>query len=252
MRTFRLKKIPSCDETGWTHKKILNLINYPDDVAAKMEEHSVYIYDPRWPIDNSWIPPPEPDTWTFLKEIGRGTDEPEEDVKLRARIAAKNGIIQRFDDEEEADAFEYLRGCIRGEAAEGGWTSERRMKTTTTDLGRRDNHRLLKKIPRLPSCNIIVHSSHSRRGASRSLSSRSLPLRAHRLAPGVGEGLVKHAIRGEEHGVNHGRTPAPPKLHLPPDLYLVYRREPLPSRRVLVGNTRDGPPGVQNLDTRGG
>ena len=69
------------------------------------------IYDPRWPIDNSWIPPPEPDTWTFLKEIGRGTDEPEEDVKLRARIAAKNGIIQRFDDEEEADAFEYLAGA---------------------------------------------------------------------------------------------------------------------------------------------
>lgn len=108
---IRLKKIPSCDETGWTHKKILNLINYPDDVAAKMEEHSVHIYDPRWPIDNSWIPPPEPDTWTFLKEIGRGTDEPEEDVKLRARIAAKNGIIQRFDDEEEADAFEYLAGA---------------------------------------------------------------------------------------------------------------------------------------------
>ena len=38
-------------------------------------------------------------------------DEPEEDVKLRARIAAKNGIIQRFDDEEEADAFEYLAGA---------------------------------------------------------------------------------------------------------------------------------------------
>ena len=92
-------------------RKILSLTNYPDDVAAKMEEHSVHIYDPRWPIDNSWIPPPEPDTWTFLKEIGRGTDEPEEDVKLRARIAAKNGIIQRFDDEEEADAFEYLAGA---------------------------------------------------------------------------------------------------------------------------------------------
>ena len=89
----------------------MHLIDYPEDVQAKMEEHSVHMYDPRWPIDNSWIPPPEPDTWTFLKEIGRGTEEPEEDVKLRARIAAKNGIIQRFDDSEEADAFEYLAGA---------------------------------------------------------------------------------------------------------------------------------------------
>ena len=110
-KDVRLKDIPSCDETGWTHRKIMHLIDYPEDVQAKMEEHSVHMYDPRWPIDNSWIPPPEPDTWTFLKEIGRGTEEPEEDVKLRARIAAKNGIIQRFDDSEEADAFEYLAGA---------------------------------------------------------------------------------------------------------------------------------------------
>ena len=67
---LRLKDIPSCDETGWSHSKILELINYPDDVRAKMEEHSVLVYDPRFPIDNRWIPPPEPDTWEFIQSIG--------------------------------------------------------------------------------------------------------------------------------------------------------------------------------------
>ena len=133
----RLKNIPSCDETGWTHKKILNLINYPDDVAAKMEEYSVHIYDPRWPIDNTWIPPPEPDTWTFLKDIGRAADEPEEDVKLRGgsppRTGSSRGSTTRKRLTRSSEAKLARAIDIRGRSCRGRWTSERRTRTTTTD-----------------------------------------------------------------------------------------------------------------------
>ena len=110
MRTFASKNIPSCDETGWTHKKILNLINYPDDVAAKMEEHSVHIYDPRWPIDNSWIPPRSPTpgrssrSWPRNRRAGGGRQASRQDRR-------QERDHPEFDDEEEADAFEYLAGA---------------------------------------------------------------------------------------------------------------------------------------------
>jgi hypothetical protein len=44
----RLMDIPSCNEEGWTHAKILELINFPPEVERAMEEHSVLRYDPRW------------------------------------------------------------------------------------------------------------------------------------------------------------------------------------------------------------
>lgn len=102
---IRLKDIPSCNEDGWTHKKILELINFPEDVERAMEEHSVLRYDPRWPCDNTWIPPPEPDTWEFIKSIGHGTDDPIDEASLGERLAAKNGIVQRFDSEAEGNEF---------------------------------------------------------------------------------------------------------------------------------------------------
>ena len=101
----RLKDIPSCDESAWTHEKIEELINFPPDVAARMEAHSVLRYDPRWPCDNTWIPPPEPDTWEFLKEIGRGSEDPLEDEALGEKLAMRNGITQRYEVELEAEEF---------------------------------------------------------------------------------------------------------------------------------------------------
>lgn len=61
-RDIRLADIPSCVEAGWSHDKILNLIAYPEHVQQAMESYSVHIYDPRFPIDNTWIEPPAPDT----------------------------------------------------------------------------------------------------------------------------------------------------------------------------------------------
>jgi hypothetical protein len=60
---------------------------------------------PRWPCDNTWIPPPAPDTWEFIKEIGRGTDAPMDEAGLPARLAAKNGIVERFESSAEGDQF---------------------------------------------------------------------------------------------------------------------------------------------------
>ena len=100
---IRLREIPSCNEDGWTHAKILELINFPEEVEARMEEYSVLRYDPRFPIDNTWIPPPEPDTWEFIKSIGHGTDDPIDEQSLGERLAAKNGIVQRADGGEEGN-----------------------------------------------------------------------------------------------------------------------------------------------------
>ena len=94
---IRLKDIPSCNEDGWTHAKILELIDFPDDVAKSMEEYSVLRYDPRFPCDNTWIPPPEPDTWEFIKSIGHGADDQFDEENLGERLATKNGIVQRMD-----------------------------------------------------------------------------------------------------------------------------------------------------------
>ena len=100
----RLREIPSCDESGWSHDKILDLIGYPEDVAKAMEEYSVLTYDPRFPIDNTWIPPPEPDTWSFLQNIGRAAAG-EDDVAITEDLAAKNGIYQRLDSDVEGNEF---------------------------------------------------------------------------------------------------------------------------------------------------
>jgi hypothetical protein len=102
----RLADIPSCDERGWSHEKILELISYPEEVAAAMESYSVHIYDPRFPIDNTWIPPPEPDTWEFIRKIGHAGVEGEDEQDVGDRLAIKNGIAQRFD--TEADGNEFL------------------------------------------------------------------------------------------------------------------------------------------------
>ena len=100
----RLGEIPSCDESGWSHDKILDLIGYPEDVAKAMEEYSVLTYDPRFPIDNTWIPPPEPDTWSFLQNIGRAAAG-EDDAAITEDLAAKNGIYQRLDSDVEGNEF---------------------------------------------------------------------------------------------------------------------------------------------------
>lgn len=102
----RLKDIPSCNEDGWTHAKILELINFPEDAEKSMMEYSVFTYDPRFPCDNTWIPPPAPDTWEFIKSIGHGEVEGLDDKVLGERLAAKNGIVQRL--ESEADTNEFL------------------------------------------------------------------------------------------------------------------------------------------------
>ena len=92
---IRLKDIPSCNEDGWTHAKIMDLINFPDDVAAAMEEHSVLRYDPRFPCDNTWIPPPEPDTWEFIKSIGHGTEDPVDESTLGERAGGSYVVLRR-------------------------------------------------------------------------------------------------------------------------------------------------------------
>ena len=102
----RLADIPSCDERGWSHEKILDLISYPEEVQEAMESYSVHIYDPRFPIDNTWIPPPEPDTWEFIQKIGHAGAEGEDEQDVGDRLAIKNGIAQRFD--TEADGNEFL------------------------------------------------------------------------------------------------------------------------------------------------
>ena len=104
---LRLKDIPSCDETGWSHSKILELINYPDDVRAKMEEHSVLVYDPRFPIDNRWIPPPEPDTWEFIQSIGHAESEDGGAENCDA-LAEEYGIPQRITDSPSDGGEELL------------------------------------------------------------------------------------------------------------------------------------------------
>ena len=101
----RLADIPSCDERGWSHEKILDLISYPEEVQEAMESYSVHIYDPRFPIDNTWIPPPEPDTWEFIQKIGHAGAEGEDEQDVGDRLAIKNGIAQRFDDDADGDEF---------------------------------------------------------------------------------------------------------------------------------------------------
>jgi len=106
---LRLKDIPSCDETGWSHSKILELINYPDDVRAKMEEHSVLVYDPRFPIDNRWIPPPEPDTWEFIQSIGHAESEDSQGGAENCdALAEEYGIPQRITDSPSDGGEELL------------------------------------------------------------------------------------------------------------------------------------------------
>ena len=111
----RLADIPSCDERGWSHEKILDLISYPEEVQEAMESYSVHIYDPRFPIDNTWIPPPEPDTWEFIQKIGHAGAEGEDEQDVGDRLAIKNGIAQRFD--TEADGNEFLNQASEAKLA---------------------------------------------------------------------------------------------------------------------------------------
>lgn len=105
-RDIRLADIPSCVEAGWSHDKILDLIAYPEHVQQAMESYSVHIYDPRFPIDNTWIEPPAPDTWEFIRKIGHAAGPDDEDEeRVSDRIAAQGGIIQRYDDESEVMEF---------------------------------------------------------------------------------------------------------------------------------------------------
>tara|TARA_B110000977_G_scaffold192762_1_gene266708 strand:- start:17137 stop:18177 length:1041 start_codon:yes stop_codon:yes gene_type:complete len=104
-RDIRLADVPSCDESGWSHDKIMDLIGYPEEVQQAMEEYSVHIYDPRFPIDNTWIAPPEPDTWEFIRKIGHAGVEGEDEVDVGDRLAVKNGINQRYDTEASDGEF---------------------------------------------------------------------------------------------------------------------------------------------------
>ena len=111
----RLADIPSCDERGWSHEKILDLISYPEEVQEAMESYSVHIYDPRFPIDNTWIPPPEPGTREFIQKIGHAGAEGEDEQDVGDRLAIKNGIAQRFD--TEADGNEFLNQASEAKLA---------------------------------------------------------------------------------------------------------------------------------------
>lgn len=87
----RLKNKPEDDESAWDHEKIVDLINFPDDIRAKMMNCSVEIYDPRVPYDFSGMGAPPPTTEEFLESIGRLQPEGESDLDRVAKIAAKYG-----------------------------------------------------------------------------------------------------------------------------------------------------------------
>jgi hypothetical protein len=93
----------------------LDFIAYPEDVQKAMEEYSVHIYDPRFPMDNTWIPPPAPDTWEFIQLLGRAGSEGEDEEVVGERLANKNGIVQKFD--TEADTHELLNSTSEAKLA---------------------------------------------------------------------------------------------------------------------------------------
>ena len=132
----RLADIPSCDERGWSHEKILDLISYPEEVQEAMESYSVHIYDPRFPIDNTWIPPPEPDTWEFIQKIGHAGAEGEDEQDVGDRLAIKNGIAQRFD--TEADGNEFLNQTSEAKLARAIDIGEEEDEDQNDDGDKRD------------------------------------------------------------------------------------------------------------------
>ena len=88
---IRLKNKYEDDESAWDHEKIVELINFPDDIRAKMMSMSVEIYDPRVPYDFTGMGAPPPTTEEFLDSIGRLQPEGESDLERVAKIAAMYG-----------------------------------------------------------------------------------------------------------------------------------------------------------------
>jgi hypothetical protein len=132
----RLADIPSCDESGWSHEKIMELISYPEEVQTAMESYSVHVYDPRFPIDNTWIPPPEPDTWEFIQKIGHAGVAGEDEQDVGDRLAIKNGIAQRFD--TEADGNEFLNQTSEAKLARAIDIGEEEDEDQNDDGDKRD------------------------------------------------------------------------------------------------------------------
>jgi len=88
---IRLKSKIEDDESAWNHDKIMELINFPDEIRRKMMSVSVEVYDPRFPYDFSGMGPPPLTTEAFLESIGRLERDGETDLERVAVIAERTG-----------------------------------------------------------------------------------------------------------------------------------------------------------------
>ena len=88
---IRLKTKIEDDESDWDHDKIMEMINFPEDMRRKMMSVSVEVYDPRFPYDFSGMGPPPLTTEEFLQSIGRMLDDDETDLERVAKIAERTG-----------------------------------------------------------------------------------------------------------------------------------------------------------------
>jgi hypothetical protein len=88
---IRLKNKYEDDESAWDHEKIVELINFPDDIRHKMMSVSVEVYDPRFPYDFTGMGAPPLTTEEFLESIGRLQPDGESDLDRVAKLAEKYG-----------------------------------------------------------------------------------------------------------------------------------------------------------------
>ena len=88
---IRLKSKIEDDESAWNHDKIMEMINFPEDMRRKMMSVSVEVYDPRFPYDFSGMGPPPLTTEEFLQSIGRMLGDDETDLERVAKIADRTG-----------------------------------------------------------------------------------------------------------------------------------------------------------------
>ena len=88
---IRLKNKEENDESEWDHEKIMELIDFPDEVRHKMLSMSVEVYDPRFTYDFTGMGAPPMSTVEFLDSIGRLQRDDETDLERIAKIAERTG-----------------------------------------------------------------------------------------------------------------------------------------------------------------
>lgn len=131
---IRLKNKPEDDESAWDHEKIMELINFPEEIRHKMMSASVEVYDPRFPYDFEGMGAPPMSTEEFLDSIGRLQKDDETDLERVAKIAARTGSTVPELVEEDPAAILQQRSTFELQSAMDIGDDEEISKNEISDL----------------------------------------------------------------------------------------------------------------------